>query len=150
MDPLNRRDALKIAATGAIAIAGTAATADAQETKKDSFEFLKSEPGKACRLLARVIDGTKAEAKVVPGIINNTFILIVSGKKPYLNMRVLLAPLTYVRQPEYWGIEVLGCIPGIGLPAIGAYSEFLPLDGVLGTKGIEVIWADGTEKIPVP
>jgi len=38
---------------------------------------------------------------VVPGIVTNTYILIVKGKKPYLNMRVFLSPLTYVRVPEY-------------------------------------------------
>ena len=63
-----------------------------------------------------VSDGRQvlAEANVVPGIVNNTFILIVKGKKPYLNMRVLLAPLIYARQPEYWGIEVIGCLDRLG------------------------------------
>ncbi|MFT3883382.1 MAG: hypothetical protein QM703_27490 [Gemmatales bacterium] len=116
-----------------------------------AYQFESAEQSNSCRLLARIIDGTKAEAKVVPGIVNNTYILIVKGKKPYLNMKVLLSPLTYVRQPEYWGIEVLGCVPGIVLPAIGAYEEFLSLDSIRGTKGIEVIWAGGqTEKINVP
>jgi hypothetical protein len=115
------------------------------------FKFENSEPGNSCRILARTIDGAKAEAKVVPGIVNDTYILIVKGKKPYLNMRVRLSPLTYVRQPEYWGIEVLGCVSGISLPTVGTYEEFLPLDGVRGTCGIEVMWSGGdTEKIDVP
>jgi hypothetical protein len=115
------------------------------------FTFEGAEPTKSCRLLARTVDDTRAEAKVVTGIVNNTYILIVKGKKPYLNMKVLLSPLTYVRQPEYWGIEVVGCVPGVVLPAIGTYEEFLPLDGIRGTKGIEVIWSGGeTEKIAVP
>ncbi len=151
MDAINRRDALRLAAAGAVVVAGSAATAGAQDTKPAAYDFVSAEPAKSCRLLARMIDDTKAEARVVPGIVNNTYILIVKGKKPYLNMKVVLAPLTYVRQPEYWAIEVLGCISGISLPAVGAYDEFLPLDGIRGTKGIEVIWSGGeTEKIDVP
>jgi hypothetical protein len=148
MESVNRRDALKLATAGAAVVAMTAFTpsADGQE-----YRFESAEPAKSCRLLARTIDDTKAEAKVVTGIINDTYILIVKGKKPYLNMKVLLSPLTYIRQPEYWGIEVLGCVPGIVLPTIGVYEEFLPLDGIRGTKGIEVIWSGGeTEKIDVP
>jgi hypothetical protein len=58
-------------------------------------------------------------------------------------MKVMLSPLVYVRIPEYWGIEVLGCVNGIVLPTIGTYQELLPLEGTIGTKGIEVIWANG-------
>ena len=46
--------------------------------------------------LARTVDETKAKAEVVPGIVPNTFILIASGNKPYLNMTVRLSPLTYI------------------------------------------------------
>ena len=117
----------------------------------DTFKFESAEQAQSCRILARTIDGTKAEAKVVTGVVNNTYILIVKGKKPYLNMKVFLVPRTYIRVPEYWGIEVLGCISGIALPAVGAYDEFLPLEGLRGTKGIEIIWSGGdTEKIDVP
>nr|AKB95224.1 hypothetical protein [uncultured bacterium] len=115
------------------------------------YKFEHAEPGNSCRILGRAIDDTSAVARVVQGIVNNTYILIVNGKKPYLNMRVRLSPLTYVQQPEYWGIEVLGCVSGILPPTIGTYDESLPLDGIRGTVGIEVIWSDGdTEKIDVP
>ena len=118
---------------------------------ESDFKFEKAELGSSCRILPRTIDGAKAEARVVPGIVNNTYILIVKGKKPYLNMKVRLSPLTYVRQPEYWGIEVLGCVSGISLPTIGTYEVFLPLDAVRGTCGIEVVWANGViERIDVP
>jgi hypothetical protein len=90
------------------------------------------------------------EARVVPGIVPGTFILVVSGTKPYLNMNVELSPLVYVKQPEYWGIEVVGTLRGIGLPATAPYSESLPLDGVLGTKGIEVIGATARKTFDVP
>ena len=75
------------------------------------------------------------------------FVLVVSGIKPWLNMEVTLDPLTYVRQPEYWGIEVVGRLPGgIGLPAVAPYKVSLPLAGIIGTKGIEVIGATRTER----
>ncbi|MFG1707501.1 hypothetical protein ACFLIM_30295 [Nonomuraea sp. M3C6] len=90
------------------------------------------------------------EARVVPGIVPNSFILIVSGTKPYLNMKVSLSPLVYIKQPEYWGIEVVGSLPGIGLPATAPYTVSIPLDGILGTKGIEVIGATNRKTFDVP
>ncbi|MGW2147348.1 hypothetical protein ACWCOT_23805 [Nonomuraea bangladeshensis] len=90
------------------------------------------------------------EARVVPGIVPNTFILVVNGTKPYLTMHVELSPLVYVRQPDHWGIEVVGRLRGIGLPATAPYSVSLPLDGILGTKGIEVIGAGGRKTFDVP
>ena len=99
----------------------------------------------------RLIDFDKDKTKVLPGIVNGTYILIVRGTKPYLNMEVNLVPLVYIRQPEYWGIEVIGCLPGgIGLPATEPYTAILPLNNTIGTKGIEVIGATCSEKILVP
>lgn len=86
------------------------------------------------------------EATVRPGFIPCTFFLTVSGTKPYLNMEVELSPRIYVRQPEYWGIEVIGIMPGIGLPATAPFHVTIPLDGVIGTKGIEVIGATSSRK----
>src|SRR5437762_2403326 len=96
----------------------------------------------------RLINFTRA--RVVPGIVKGTFILIVSGTKPYLNMTVSLSPLIYIRRPEYWGIEVVGSLHGIGLPATAPYTVFIPLDGITGTKGIEVIGANKKQQIKVP
>ena len=107
-----------------------------------NYKIENAPPSQSCRILSRTIDGYRAEAVVRPGFVTNTFILIVNGKKPYLNMKVRLSPLIYIRQPEYWGIEVVGCTDGVLIPAVGAYEEFLPLDHVRGTKGVEVIWAD--------
>lgn len=90
-------------------------------------------------------------AQVVPGFVNDTYILIVSGTKPYLNMVVELQPRIYVRQPEYWGIEVVGSIPGgIGLPTQASYTVSKELTGIIGTKGIEVIGASASLEIDVP
>jgi hypothetical protein len=89
-------------------------------------------------------------AEVRPGFVPRTYFLIVSGTKPYVNMEVHLSPLIYIRKPEYWGIEVIGTLPGIGLPALAPYHVSIPLDGITGTKGIEVIGATKRKKINVP
>jgi hypothetical protein len=64
-------------------------------------------------------------------------------------MEVSLVPLVYVRCPEYWGIEVIGCLRGgICLPAIGRYEVTIPLH-TIGSIGIEVIGANNREQIKV-
>jgi hypothetical protein len=83
--------------------------------------------------------------------------LSVSGRKPYANMWVDLAPLACVGRPEYRDIEVVGRLPlGIGLPSQGPPSEeaqynvAIPLySGLTGTKGIELIGATRSERIEV-
>ena len=78
------------------------------------------------------------------------FVLRVSGTKPLANMHVQLAPLVFIRQPEYWGIEVVGSLPGgIGLPALAPYEVSLPLAGFLGTQGIEVIGASRVQRFDI-
>jgi hypothetical protein len=96
----------------------------------------------------RLINFTRAEVR--PGFLPNTWILIVSGTKPYANMTVRLSPLIYIRRPEYWGIEVIGSLPGIGIPVTAPYTVSMQLDQTLGTKGIEVIGASRRKKIRVP
>jgi hypothetical protein len=95
----------------------------------------------------RLIDFDRAE--VHPGFLPETYILIVSGTKPYVTMEVRLSPLVYVRQPEYWGIEVLGSLPGMGLPVLAPYTVCLPLSGIIGTIGIEVIGANKKKQIAI-
>jgi len=109
-----------------------------------SEEFLNAPSSSSVRL----IDFEKAE--VVPGIVPRTYFLIVSGTKPYVNMTVELSPLVYIRQPEYWGIEVIGSLPGYGLPVLAPYTVSIPLDGITGTKGVEVIGANKRQRLPVP
>ena len=66
-------------------------------------------------------------------------------------MEVSLTPLVYVRQPEYWGIEVIGCLRGgIVLAPTAPYIVILPLNGTIGTQVIEVIGATRSEKISIP
>ena len=96
----------------------------------------------------RVIDFEEVE--VVPGFIPKTFFLIVSGDKPMVSMKVDLVPLIYIKQPEYWGIEVVACQTGIGLPMVAPYHVSLDISHLLGTAGIEVIGATGRKQIKVP
>jgi hypothetical protein len=90
------------------------------------------------------------EAKVIRGLVNDTYFLIVNGVKPYLNMTVQLIPLVYVVRPDYWGIEVVGTLPGFGLPAQAPYTISIPLDGILGKKGVEAIGATRRVALEVP
>jgi hypothetical protein len=79
--------------------------------------------------------------------------LLVSGDKPFPGMRVELVPLVYVRQPEYWGIEVVGTPAGapasVLRPRPTPYAVEMLLNGFIGTRGIEVIGANHTERIPL-
>lgn len=90
------------------------------------------------------------DAQVVGGFIPNTYVLIVSGTKPYMNMEVRLNPVIYTHQPDYWEIEVVGVLSGFGLPALAPYSVSLPLDGILGIIGVEVVGANARQQIVVP
>jgi hypothetical protein len=96
----------------------------------------------------QLIDFERAEVR--PGFLPETYILVVSGTKPYRNMQVELSPFVYVRQPEYWEIEVIGSLPGIGLPVPTPYTVALPLAGIRGSLGIEVIGANQTQLINLP
>jgi hypothetical protein len=110
--------------------------------EQQTRDFRKLPQSEACRL----IDFEEAEV-VTLEIFPPQHILVVSGTKPYRNLDISLRPLTYIRQPEYWGIEVVGCLPGFGLPALAPYTVSTQLAGFMGTEGIEVIGAARSEKI---
>lgn len=98
----------------------------------------------------RLIDFERAEILTLESF-PPQFVLTVSGEKPYMNMEVGLEPLVYIRQPEYWGIEVVGHLPGgIGLPVVTPYTVSIPLSGIMGTRGVEVIGGTRSEKMDVP
>ena len=61
-----------------------------------------------------------------------------------------LSPVIYIRQPEYWEIEVQGCQRGLGLPVLTPYTVALRLGGTIGTKGVEVVGATRSQRIDVP
>ena len=131
-----------LAMLGAVTLLST--NTFAQELVSMDHEFARQPVSESVRL----IDFERAEVR--PGFLPGTYILVVSGTKPYLNMQVALSPLVYVRQPEYWGIEVIGSLPGLGLPALAPYIVSLPLDGIRGSIGIEVIGANQTQFINLP
>jgi hypothetical protein len=104
----------------------------------------------------RLIDFERAEVWGLDSDPPQEFVA-VSGRKPYANMWVDLAPLMYVGRPGYRGIEVVGRLPlGIGLPSEGQpsdeaqYNVTIPLYGITGTEGIEIIGATRSERIEVP
>jgi hypothetical protein len=106
------------------------------------MDYQRLPQSEACRL----IDFDEVDV-VTLEIFPPQHVLIVSGTKPYLNMEVSLRPRTYIQQPEYWGIEVVGCLPGFGLLALAPYTASIRFAGFMGTRGIEVIGATRSEKI---
>lgn len=78
------------------------------------------------------------------------YTLIVRGEAPCLNMEVSLSPLIYIDCPEYWGIEVIGSLRGnICLTAMKPYVVAIPLNGITGSRGIEVLGPRRSERIEV-
>jgi hypothetical protein len=80
--------------------------------------------------------------------------LVVSGVVPTPGTTVTLLPLSYVSRPQYLGIQVVGTIEDIELPAASgadpvSYSAELDLVGITGTEGVEVIGASQTERVVV-
>lgn len=72
--------------------------------------------------------------------------LVVRGEAPCLNMKVSLQPVVYIQCPEYWRIEVVGCLPGaVCLSAVQPYTVCISLDGIFGSEGIEVAGANQTK-----
>lgn len=111
------------------------------KTEVDNFSLLPA--SEACRRL----DFENVE--IVPGFVNDTWFAVVSGAKPWLTMQVDLRPRIYIDQPDYWGIEVVGCLNGMGLPAKGKYSTSMQVNG-MGKLGVEVIGATTSKKLKVP
>jgi hypothetical protein len=90
------------------------------------------------------------QAEVVPGFVNGTYFLHVSGTAPCFNMEVQLLPRIYVRCPEHWAIEVTGTlIGGFCLERVKPFNVTIPLAGVIGSEGIEVVGDNKSEQFPV-
>jgi hypothetical protein len=113
-------------------------------TDEQLQRFAASPPASAFRL----IDFSYADVVILESF-PPQFVLRVSGTKPYANMTVQLVPLVYVQQPEYWEIEVVGSLSGIGLPAEQPYEVSLAITSFLGTAGVEVVGASRRQKIDV-
>lgn len=136
-------------AAAALAVAGLAGPAAADNDRSRLGQAIPTTEQAPPATNCRVIDFESAQVRTLPTV-PAQHVLVVRGEKPYLNMQVNLVPLVYIRQPEYWGIEVTGCLPEVGLPAVGDYRVKLDLAGTIGTRGIEVIGANRSEKIDVP
>jgi len=104
-------------------------------------EFLSGPSVESCRLIK--FDTYEILESFPP-------ILVVSGEAPCFNMEVSLRPRIYIHCPEYWGIEVVGCLPGgICLTAIKPYRVTISLAGIIGSKGIEIIGSNKSERVDV-
>ena len=90
------------------------------------------------------------KALVVPGDVPGALRLTVSGDKPrdaVGGSRIKLEPLAYTTQPEYWKIEVLWDSANANVPMVTPFTVSIPLDGICGTKGIEVVGQTKSQKI---
>jgi hypothetical protein len=79
------------------------------------------------------------------------YTLVVTGRTPYYNQTVKLVPHVYIQQPEYWGIEVQGCLTGgVGLPAQKPYTLRLDVGATTGSKGVEIIGSNQSQRFDIP
>ena len=87
---------------------------------------------------------------LIPVIIDETYFLRVRGVKGWVFMKIELVPLFYVVRPDYWVIDVVGCLSGYDLPKKTKYEtdfiQLTPANGA-GTKGIIIREADKETKI---
>jgi hypothetical protein len=117
------------------------------QAREESFMSLRDFAAAEAAQSVRRIDFDSCE---VVGNFPGGDVLIVRGEAPCLNMEVRLSPLIYIDCPEYWGIEVLGSLAGnICLTAMKPYCLAIRLDGITGSRGIEVLGARRSEQIDV-
>ncbi len=89
-------------------------------------------------------------AEIRPGIVDDTWFLVVSGYKPYANMEIVLQPAEYIRIPEWWRIDVLGVLEGPGLQMVAPFTVAIPLEGARGTDGVRLFGGRRVQTLPVP
>jgi hypothetical protein len=96
-----------------------------------------------CSALPRRVDGIEAKAAIRQGSTPGSFVLTLTGKKPHQNTTIELKPVTYIRAPEYWHIDVQECRRGdVLLPAVASYRIEKSLTA-MGTRGIDLRFASG-------
>jgi hypothetical protein len=88
--------------------------------------------------------------QIVGGVAGGTWLLIVEGEKPNQLVHVELRPMTYVVRPEYWEIEVLGCLAPETSDLRQRFQAKLDITAHLGTRGIVLIGGTVAEKIDWP
>ena len=76
--------------------------------------------------------------------------VVVSGIKPWTDLRISLEPLLYRDPPDFWVIEVVGRLTASGLPGLVDFSAALPLGNLQGRRGIEIVGATRSERCVLP
>jgi hypothetical protein len=118
-------------------------------TGADRGERAMQEPAETPEQTEAPIDFDQAVV-ISPMIYPPRPILVVSGRKSH-PMTVRLVPRTYIRRPEYWGIDVIGVTTAGPMPMITniPYLVDLDLEACTGTLGVEVVGATMTEQLAV-
>jgi hypothetical protein len=93
-------------------------------------------------------------AVVRPGATSESYVLTVTGTlrrtgEASLGVK-LVANIKYPTEPEYWEITVLWDEADAILIDVEPYKICVPLDGIRGSKGVEVIGKSKSLKINVP
>jgi len=91
-------------------------------------------------------------ATVSAGKTPDSFVLTVTGhtsSSSSLGCPVKLSAAKYVTQPEYWRIEVLWDCADAIFQSLCDFSVSIPLDGIRGKQGIEVVGRKRHEQINV-
>ncbi len=83
-------------------------------------------------------------SEIVPGLIDGTHFLLVTGTKPWITLDVSLQPKVHISRPDYLGIEVVGLQKGQILPNPAPYALAIEITNITGNKGIEVIGASSS------
>jgi hypothetical protein len=94
------------------------------------------------------LDFDKIEIRKGDG--KDTWMLVVTGTTGGSPKGVQLIPAVYVRQPDYWRIELVQCGKDAEGPETAHFTARLPLLGLLGTSGIEIVGAPRIERIDMP
>lgn len=76
-------------------------------------------------------------------------VLIVEGTKRHINAAASLIPALYIRQPDFWRIELVECHGPQTLPALADYVLCMMLDNTIGNKGIEVVDCNGVRRVDI-
>lgn len=97
-----------------------------------------TEPGAVPTALCPLVDFDTAQFVWDP--VTGHRVLEVQGVAGYAGMQIELAPLAYVRQPEFWAIQVTGCAPGTGLSVMTPYTATLDIDEYApGRQGADIL-----------
>ncbi len=83
-------------------------------------------------------------SEIVPGLIDGTYFLLVTGSKPWITLDISLQPKVHISRPDYLGIEVVGLQRGQILPNPAPYALAIEITNIAGNKGIEVIGESGS------